>query len=69
MIQLTRFNGRIFYLNAEMIKTIEATPDTVVTLINGEKLIVKDSVNEIVKKFIYYKRAIQNLDLNFEAGE
>ena len=69
MIQLTRFNGRKFYLNAEIIKTIEATPDTVITLVSGEKLIVKDSVKEIVEKFLYYKRAVQNLDLTFEAGE
>ena len=69
MIQLTRFNGRRFYLNAEIIKTVEATPDTVVTLVSGEKIIVKDSVKEIVEKFIQYKRMMHNIDLSFEAGE
>ncbi|MCF6093830.1 flagellar FlbD family protein [Microaerobacter geothermalis] len=48
MIQLTRFNGTTFVLNCFLIETIEATPDTVITLNNGKKMVVKESVDEII---------------------
>jgi flagellar protein FlbD len=42
MIELTRLNGTPMVLNSDLIKTAEASPDTMLTLINGEKLIVRD---------------------------
>jgi flagellar protein FlbD len=45
-------------LNAELIETIEETPDTVITLTNGKKLIVEESMDEIVRKVMEYRRAI-----------
>lgn len=59
MIKLTRLNGREFVLNMELIKTLEATPDTVITLTTNEKLVVKENVDEIIKKAIQYARAIR----------
>lgn len=56
MIFLTRTNGAIFYINPEIIQTVEATPDTVVTLVNNKKLIVKDTPREIAERFIEYRR-------------
>lgn len=57
MIQLHRLNGKAFVLNGEHIKFIEATPDTLLTLVNGdEKLMVKESVDEVIQKVIEYKR-------------
>lgn len=56
MIFLTRTNGAIFYINPELIQTVEATPDTVVTLVNNKKLIVKDTPREIAERFIEYRR-------------
>lgn len=56
MIHLTQMNGKKFVLNAEMIETIESTPNTVITLINGRKLIVLESVDEVVDKVIEYKK-------------
>ncbi len=56
MIFLTRLNGKIFYINPELIETVEATPDTVVTMANNKKLIVKDSPEEIAERFIQYRR-------------
>ena len=52
MIKLTKFNSEVnkkgvFILNAEVIETIEETPDTVVTLINGKKLIVDEPMDEV----------------------
>ena len=56
MIKLTKFNSEVnkkgvFILNAEIIETIEETPDTVVTLINGKKLIVDEPMDEVVKQY------------------
>ena len=58
MIQVTRLNKSQIVLNADMIKTIEATPDTVITLNNDEKLVVIETVDEIVDKIIKYRRKI-----------
>lgn len=55
MISVTRLNGQPFVLNAELIRTIESNPDTVVTLIGGEKLIVKEQPDEIIRKVIDYR--------------
>jgi flagellar protein FlbD len=56
MIFLTRTNGTKFYVNPEMIQTVEATPDTVVTLVTNKKFIVKDTPQEIAERFIEYRR-------------
>jgi flagellar protein FlbD len=45
-----------FYINPELIQIVEATPDTVVTLVSGRKLLVKDSPQEIAERFIEYRR-------------
>jgi len=55
MINVTRLNGKKFFINAELIQLVEATPDTVITLVNHEKYIVKESTDEVVKKIIEYK--------------
>ena len=65
MIQLTKFNSDSrkkgeFILNAEIIQTIEETPDTVITLINGEKLIVEEPMEEIVRRVMKYRRALKS---------
>lgn len=56
MIFLTRTSGAKFYINPELIQTVEATPDTVITLISNKKLLVKDSPQEIVERFIEYRQ-------------
>jgi flagellar protein FlbD len=58
MIELTRFNGTPFYLNVTHIETVEATPDTVITLINGKKYIVKDEAADVAKRITaFYQKA------------
>ncbi len=59
LIQLTRLNGRQFVLNAELIRTIEECPDTTVTLINGDSLVVKERLEEVVKRAVEYGRAVR----------
>lgn len=58
MIEVTRINEKGFMLNAELIQTVEATPDTVVTLTTGVKYIVKEDCEEIRRRVIAYKHAI-----------
>ena len=59
MIKVTRLKSQEeFVLNAELIETIEETPDTVITLTSGRKLIVEDSMDQIVRKIMDYRRAI-----------
>jgi flagellar protein FlbD len=55
MIELTRLNGKAIVLNSDLIKTAEASPDTMLTLINGEKLIVRENCDEVVERIIAYR--------------
>jgi flagellar protein FlbD len=58
MIEVSRINGKKYVINCELIKTIEATPDTVITLLSGEKLMVKDSVEEVVRMTMNYRKRL-----------
>ena len=55
MIELTRLNGKPMVLNSDLIKTAEASPDTMLTLINGEKLIVREETAEVVERVLAYR--------------
>lgn len=55
MIELTRLNGSPMVLNSDLIKTAEASPDTMLTLINGEKLIVREECAEVVERVLAYR--------------
>ncbi len=59
MITVTRLNGRPLVVNAELIRTVEENPDTTITLINGDHLIVKESMTEIIGKTIDYGRHLR----------
>ena len=59
MIHLTRLNGKPFVLNAEIIRTIEERPDTTVCLINGDTIVVKEAMDEVVQRAIEYGRAVR----------
>jgi flagellar protein FlbD len=59
MITLTRLNGQAFVLNAEKIRYVEATPDTVVCCDSGEKMMVKESLSEVMRRAIDYARVIR----------
>ena len=61
MISVTRLNGQKFVLNAELIRTIEESPDTIITLISGEVLIVSEPSKEIVKRVIEFERHVRRL--------
>ena len=60
MIKLTRFKTKDheFLLNAELIETVEETPDTVISLVNGNKVIVEEDMDDIMRLVIDYRRSL-----------
>jgi flagellar protein FlbD len=58
MIQLTRLNGNPLVVNSDLIKYAEASPDTVLTLVNGEKIVVLESCAEVVRRTAEYRAQI-----------
>ena len=59
MIALTRLNGKSFVINAEKIRYVESTPDTVVCCDNGEKMMVREPLQEVMRRAIEYARVIR----------
>ena len=57
MIRLTRINGAGFVVNADLLKFVEETPDTIITLRDGEKLIVREKADEVVARVVEYVRS------------
>ncbi len=60
MIQLTRLNHAPLVLNSDLIEHMEVTPDTVVTLTTGQKIVVLESAEEVVERVIQFRRSIQS---------
>ena len=59
MIQLTRLNGHSMAVNSDLIKFVEQAPDTVITLITGEKVVVKESTIDVMARILEFRRAVQ----------
>jgi flagellar protein FlbD len=59
MIVLTRLNDQKFVVNAEKIRLVESTPDTVVCCDTGERLMVKETLDEVVRRAIEYGRLLR----------
>jgi flagellar protein FlbD len=58
VIRLTRLNNQPLAVNCDLIKFIENTPDTLVTLLNGEKIVVRESADEIIARIIAFRREV-----------
>lgn len=61
MITVTRLNGQAFVLNADLIKTIEQKPDTIITLVNGDHIVVREAVRDVIERVIDYGRRLRRL--------
>lgn len=59
MIKVNRLNGKEFVVNCDMIMYIEETPDTIITLNTGQKIVVSDKIDDIIQKTIEYKAKIE----------
>lgn len=60
MLQLTRLSGPVFALNPDLIERAEATPDTVVTLVNGSKYVIRESLAELTALIREYRADVIN---------
>jgi len=58
MIRLTRLNNHPITVNSDLIKFVEQAPDTVLTLINGEKIIVRESAEEVWTRVVEFRRSV-----------
>ncbi len=58
MIRVTRLSGAEIVLNAEMVQEIEATPDTIITLTSGKKVMVKESLEAVIDAVVEYRRSV-----------
>ncbi len=61
MITVTRLNGKPMVVNAELIRTVEENPDTTITLVNGDHLIVQESMSDVVERAIEYGRHLRRM--------
>jgi len=58
MIQLTRLNNHPLTVNSDLIKFVEQSPDTVITLLTGEKIIVLENADEVLARVIQFRRSV-----------
>lgn len=56
MIKLSRLNGSEFYVNSDLFEFMESTPDTVISLTSDKKIIVRESIDEVVNKIVQYRQ-------------
>lgn len=69
MIKVQRLNGKEFVINSELILFVEETPDTVITLTNGNKVVVRETADEIINKVIDFKSKSTLYRRTFEGNE
>jgi len=75
LIPLTRLNNQEFYVNSDLIESVESTPDTVVTLTTGKRFIVKESPSEVLRRIVEFRRSIsrcllqEGIEESLEDGE
>jgi flagellar protein FlbD len=58
MIQLTRLNNSPLIVNSDLVKFVEQSPDTVITLVNGEKILVREKADEVLKRIVEFRRSV-----------
>jgi flagellar protein FlbD len=58
VIQLTRLNSHPLVVNSDLIKFVEQSPDTVITLVNGEKIVVREKAQEVLDRVVQFRRSV-----------
>lgn len=61
MVKVTKLNGNDIIVNSDLIEFIESTPDTIITLTTGKKLIIKDTIEDVIAKIINFKKKVFDL--------
>ena len=62
MIQLTRLNGSIIAINPDLITWIEVTPDTTIALLNGDRVMVRETLDEVMHRVVEFRRSVHPPD-------
>jgi flagellar protein FlbD len=58
VIRLTRLNNQSLTVNSDLIKFVEQSPDTLITLVTGEKIVVRESAEEVLARLIEFRRSV-----------
>ncbi|HSY72451.1 MAG TPA: flagellar FlbD family protein [Alloacidobacterium sp.] len=69
MIELTRLNGQVMVVNSDLIKYVESSPDTMLTLIHGEKIVVSEPCDEVVRRITTYRAMLIANVLRYIPGD
>ncbi len=59
MIRVSRLDGKEFVINSDLIEAIEETPDTVLRLVNGDKFVVRQPIDEVIARIVAYQRRVR----------
>jgi flagellar protein FlbD len=69
MIRLTRLNNQGLTVNSDLIKFVEQSPDTLITLVTGEKIVVRESVEEVLARLVEFRRSVlQGLSFTWDSS-
>jgi flagellar protein FlbD len=69
MIRLTRLNNQALMVNSDLIKFVEQSPDTLITLVTGEKIVVRESYDEVLARLIAFRRSVlQGLSFTWDSS-
>jgi flagellar protein FlbD len=68
MIQLTRLNSTRLAVNSDLIQYVEEAPDTIITLVNGEKLVVRETAAEVIERVLVFRRSIAQANVHLGSG-
>jgi len=69
MIKLTRLNNSTIYLNPDLIKSIEETPDTIISLVNDDHYLVREKTEEIIDKIVSYRVRVIHQSRQFSSTD
>ncbi len=70
MITVTRLNNQPITINADIIEFVEATPDTIISTMTGKKILVKESVEEVIEKIIQYRqKCFEKIEIKMNRAE
>lgn len=58
MIQLSRLNGGIIAINPDLVTWIEVTPDTTIEFLNGDRIMVRESLDEVMERVVDFRRSV-----------
>jgi len=68
MIRVSRLNGKEFFANAEYIRFVESTPDTVITFLDGAKIVVHESADVVIERILEYQQKIHTPHVEMQTG-